>query len=348
MKKHLVVLCEFMRKNNPKFNEWRKWFSYKKWLRNSKRVNRKRKKKSGKNLESEVASFVLPSNFSLINNYEEVVAKFSSIKRQIISKNFHRKKVYLDMSGIESVSVDALMYLLVFIKNIKAQTVSFELIGGNLPKDEQCSKIVKQSGFLRYLKTNATPEFSKDNVQIFAGDKLDSTKVGEICSFVQTKFGSNMISTKKLYGSFGEIIGNSIEHAYEDEEHWKKWIVYVEYADCKIQVVVLDTGSGIINTMTKKGVFEKMDLLPLHKQLLKSALNGEFRSKTKMSYRNKGLPNIRENALNNILKNLVLFSNDVKYTCCKNEQGINEGFYSLNNSLEGTLYYFEFIPEDSL
>lgn len=51
-----------------------------------------------------------------------------------------------------------------------------------------------------------------------------------------------MISTKKLYGSFGEIIGNSIEHAYEDNKHWKKWIVYVEYKNHKVKIVVFVTG----------------------------------------------------------------------------------------------------------
>lgn len=337
-----------MRKNDPRYNSWHKRYSLRRWFHELDRRYLKQRKRSGKNLDRKEARFVLPSNFSLLDNFEAVVEKFKKIKNKILSPDFTSKTVYLDMKDVTHVTVDALMYLLVFIKNLKEQIVSFESIRGNLPSNEDCSKIVKQSGFLKYLQTNARSEFSRDNVQIYAGDQIDGEKIAEVCSFVQGKFGSGMIGTKKLYGSLGEIIGNSNEHAYEGEKQWKQWIVYAEHVDSIIKVVVLDTGAGIIKTMKKKGIFEKIDFISDHVFLLKSALEGNYRSKTKLSYRNKGLPSLRKKALDNILKNLVLFSNDVKYSCTYENNDTKENCELLNNSLEGTLYYFEYLPEVNL
>lgn len=58
------------------------------------------------------------------------------------------------MSNVEYLTNDALMYLLAIIKNVKVKYNS----AGNLPKNQECKKIVTDSGFLNYVNTNKAIE----------------------------------------------------------------------------------------------------------------------------------------------------------------------------------------------
>lgn len=334
-----------MRISKPKYREWKKHFDYRRWLRNNRKVLSGRKDTKERPFSFKRKVFKLPSNMSLINNFDEVVKCFDEIKYLCTRKKFQYEHVYLDMSNVTNITTDALMYLLVFVKNLGKYSERLKSICGNIPTDEKCKKIVKQSGFLKYLSSASATDYSDDNLQIYIGDAVDSVKIMEVCEFIHRKLGCDRIDTRKLYGAFGEIIGNSNEHAYSTHGIWGKWLLFSRYINGRVRIVVLDAGEGILETVKRKGLFENLDLAD-HKKLLNAAMQlGNNRSRTGRGYRNRGLPSIRANAINGTLKNFALFTNDVKYECNLSNGQVLENYTALNRTLSGTLYYFEYYLE---
>lgn len=335
-----------MKVSNPKYKSWKKSRDYKIWKHNHDRLFKQYSKRNSKGKRKDVNRkiFVLPKDLSLINNFNEVVNCLEKIKSFVRTTYSKYDEVFLDMAQTESITVDALMYLLAFIKNIRSYSQKPVFLRGNLPRDTKCRELVQQSGFLDYLHSQAPSSPPTDNVKICVGDEVQGSVFGDICDFIHEKLKCDRINTRGLYNSFGEIVGNSNEHAYLGKIYnWKKWLTFARFKDNCVRIVILDTGLGIIQTIHKK-FFEKFGINANHKQLLESALKGDqSRSQTKKLYRNRGLPRIRSNALNDILNNLVLITNDILYECKDGIDGAKEEKYTvLENELEGTLYYFEF------
>ena len=329
-----------MRKTNPRYKEWLKRRNITVFKRELKRriLRRRRFAQHPVDLKkSRIKIFDLPENFSLINNFEVVINTFKQIQFEMKEKDFNYDQILLNMKNVNELTVDALMYLLVFIKNAKNAHDRDVKIYGNLPKNVECAKKVKESGFLDYLRTNIVRTDNNDNLKIIAGDEVESSVFKNICDFVHSKLGLDRKDTFELYNSLGEIVGNSFEHAYINNVRWHKWLIFAKYENDYVKIVVLDTGLGIIETMKKRILG---DVFFDEKDLLKSALNGENRSETKLLYRNRGLPRLRQNTLNGILKNMTLFSNNVLYKYRESDK--IEVYSTTESSLKGTLYYFEF------
>lgn len=78
----------------------------------------------------------------------------------------------------------------------------------------------------------------------------------------------------------------------------------------------MDTGLGIPKTIRKNWAEKMTELLkklPLMKSkdstLLRSVLNGDFRTQTKEKYRGKGIPEIQSYSTNKYITNLTIVSN---------------------------------------
>lgn len=115
--------------------------------------------------------------------------------------------------------------------------------------------------------------------------------------------------------------------------------MYSQFKNNTIRITILDSGQGIIHSMHKK--FAEKVFVPTDKELLVSALKGEDRSATKQKYRNKGLPRILANAMGKYFYKMVLITNKVCYNVENGIPTINE----YENSIKGTLYYFELKKE---
>ncbi len=331
-----------MRIKNPRYKDWKKRRDILIWEKRLLRIELSKKSRfirKTKYKENEREIFWLPENFSIIDNADEVISVFTDIKSRI-KMNRQLRSVRFEMSRITHVTVDALMYLLTFIKNLSTNTRHAVELNGNLPKDLESRQIVVSSGFLKYLRSSVVSEYSDENVHIVPGEETDPVIIKNICDFVQKKFNVTYLKTKTLYNTLGEIIGNATEHAYDDGAKWNKWLLFSKYKDDRIRIVVLDTGFGIIKTISKR-IGDKINIFKSSKELLRSALRGEMRSATQLKYRNRGLPRIIKNVKTGYFKKLSLFTNDVSLELSYN----NEKYNLLNSVLGGTLYYLELSKE---
>ena len=68
-----------------------------------------------------------------------------------------------------------------------------------------------------------------------------------------------------------------------------------------------------------------------------SVLNGDFRTRTEVGYRGKGIPRIYQRVKSNEINNLVLIANNGYVNCTTNKRK------ELKNKFHGTLFSWEFV-----
>ena len=349
LKKEVVGI----RKNNPKYNKWLK--------RRLKRLERRRclrKKKNGisvsayntavrsikkptakRDIEEVVAQ--APAVFSLINNSEEVGSFFDGIKKYIMSSMKKKVSIFFDLSRVETVTIDAIMYLLAIIKNLQKHGVTKHYYHGNMPSCKEAHAIFQESGFLNFVNSSvATINTNTNKIAIRTGRHNDASVLRDICDFIIEKAKGSKITTKSVYVILAEMMYNTYEHAYTDMRHIiDNWYIFAEYVKDSIKITFLDTGLGIPKTIRRN--FGERLLQVSEGKLVQSALNGEFRSKTKLKYRNNGLPTIKKQVEDSRINNLHIISNRASCIVNKTDDGVSLISKELKTPIMGTLYYWE-------
>jgi len=295
----------------------------------------------------------IPDDFSIINNNVETIECFETIKRKM-KLNISRS-IFLDFANVENLTIDAIMYLIAFMKNRYKQG-NVKPIGGDYPKDKVAESILINSGFLEYVRHNISvgdvEQLKNDNtIMITVGNKVTPSILAEVCKLVQRAFNIERTDTMFIYTIIGELMANTVEHAFYDSRESKKvvnsWYLYVKLEDNKVKFTILDTGLGIPATIHKRATEKIKDLIPtardecnyilealqgMHKNIAKIS-----RSRTKAENRNKGLPAIYKCHKEGKIKNLKILSNLGMYSSTESIDSLDEQ----RRRVQGTLFYWE-------
>lgn len=290
-------------------------------------------------------TFKVPETFSFIQNMDETIAFFSNIYKQLNTSALN-SKFLIDSIKVNFVTTDVLMYLIALMRNFKTCRLRMYSFYGNYPKELEAQQVYIESGFLKFVKSKSKslPENS-EKMAIISGKRNDAVSAGRICQFVCDKFKVGKGYTKDLYDTLIEMMSNVFYHAYNEERDIMipEWYMYAEYKDNKIDFVFLDTGVGIARTVRKHSLYEKVISkigVASEARLIKSALDGDFRTQTGERNHGKGLPHIAK------------FAHDDKVDCfhilsgkgyCLYVAG-QHGFLTkeLKDRINGTIYCFTF------
>lgn len=279
---------------------------------------KKNKEKRNKRIQSEIQNkkeFVLkaPNIFCVQKNPEGTIEYFNKII-QIREEYICDINMFIDISDVDFVGIDALMYLLAVIRDTKYCGKRKIIIQGNFPKNKNVKDIFIKSGFLHYVHTEKKDITSRSSeIDIKTGELNDPVIAGDVCKFVQEKGGFGRKETIPLYNILVELMGNTNQHAYsrdEDSDLPNSWYLYAEDASQDIVFVFLDTGYGIPATV-RKGMTEKARAYfkaTTDADFIISALNGEYRSETKLRNRGKGLPQISEGCRSGLFKDVSIYA----------------------------------------
>lgn len=286
---------------------------------------------------------IAPLVFCLVDNTNEVLKFFESAHKKIEECGVN-EKVFIDTFHVETVSADAIMYLIALIKNVrrvKGLGIKFE---GNMPQCETARNFIIQAGFYGYVqprREEKRPKVSASKqIQIQNGKDSDPELAGQICNFVNRFGESGMTATKRLYATIMELMLNTRQHAYKESGKMiDNWYIYAENTEEYVQFVFLDTGEGIPRTVSKKLTESMQDRFKNNDaKYIKSALLGDFRTETKKPNRGLGLPSIFEDALKGNLFDVHVISNKGK--CSIQGEEIHETI--LSATLTGTLFSWKF------
>jgi len=340
-----------MRKKDSKYSAWLKRYQIRKGKRNTVRKSRKFagefsttsnqtvKKQKGKGKKNEY-KVQAPSNFSIIENAQEVIPFFDDILK-FTNRTKDRTKIFFDMSNVINISADAIIYLIAIIKDLQSLGQGRHNFAGNLPTEKRCAEYIRQSGFFKYMESTAAvvPTTESKQIRIISKstyDQEDTTK--KICDFVCSIANCDKTKTKYLFVLLGEMMLNTVQHAYNDNKRLNNWYVSAQSVGDKILFTFLDTGLGIPKTVRTRFT-EK--IFPNESAIVESALKGVFRTRTKKGYRGKGLPKMAECVKNNSLEKLFVISSraycELKYSNSKMIIDKKEQ----SRPIAGTVYYWE-------
>lgn len=295
------------------------------------------------NVAEKRIEFEAPCNFSFIDNPTATIQFFNEIISFITNKLNYGKKLYIDISCINNLTIDALMYLLAIVNNMNSKIRNNFSISGNVPKDPSIRKLFNESGFFSFVNYTGPEPITQnaDTVQIVSGHKSDNSLAKHICDFVMAKSGLDKKACRFIYVMMIEMMANVYKHAYIDYDVlYPRWYCFAKYLkeENTVAFTFMDTGEGIPSTV-RKNFAEKLDVLKLkgeHKYVV-SALNGDFRTATMEEYRGKGLPKIRGFCSSNKIQNMRIITNKADVSV------LPDGFASkdLTAPLRGTLFYWE-------
>jgi hypothetical protein len=282
----------------------------------------------------------VPTKFSIINNPNEMLEFYDTIY-SYAKKN---QAVYLEMSGIEYISADAILYTISIFDYLE-HALRYQKLSGNFPKNERTKDLLLQSSFFNYVHANFW--FNPDNSKILSvksGNLAQGIIAKQVIDFSKSILNKrSSIQSKSIYGTIIECMVNTRHHAYRHmvDHQWKWWLMAMpnEKGD-SIQFAFLDNGAGIPTTV-RKNFAEKVTAMfgqnSKDSNLIQSALQGQYRTRMKDKWRGKGLPKIFEYFNDNYIDNLHIISNK-GHVDCKNEV-LDE----LNKKFHGTLLSWDFV-----
>lgn len=104
--------------------------------------NTKIKAAANYNAAEKRTEFEAPPNFSFVDNPNETIDFFRTIISFITNRLNSGKQIYIDISKIQNLSIDALMYLLAILNNMNGKIKSKFSVSGNAPERSNNSKVI--------------------------------------------------------------------------------------------------------------------------------------------------------------------------------------------------------------
>lgn len=280
---------------------------------------------------------VAPKNFSLYLNPDETLGYIETIVKTVIDG----MPIRIGMDPVKVLSIDTIMYFLAILKRLKLSGVNYSF-EGSTPEDEESKHLLRSCGFFNYVHTRGRHgdlAYESDMVKIVSGQNADPEIVKKLCNFVISKLALKRTDTFKLYNMIMELMANTKQHAYfhQRSEYVHEWYIFVYYLrdNKSVRFIFLDTGSGIPSTIQKYGWEVAAALFDMgsHTEYIRSAVEGELRSRTGEMFRGNGLPTINSFCNKGYIKDLTIISNRGYFAAHRKDD--------MKLALKGTLFYWE-------
>lgn len=278
---------------------------------------------------------IAPTNWSLINNPDELLDFFDRIHKLLLNKI----KVTLDFSNISTVSPDGIALLLAKISNPKFHNkIAIYVIK---PANTQIDKLFSDSGFYHFIGVD--PVSSTRGLITTLRNKFVDTEIAKkIRKQVAIGTFDEDIKLPAVYRTLIECMANTKKHAKKQRSNAVTWwlTIYTDELTKITKISFIDTGIGIFKSSKIKN-FTKFAVnfgLKSRSDILLAILNGEIKSSTGLPWRGKGLPKIYTDYKNKNIKKLHIISNDVFANFDESSH------MQLKKPLNGTLIYWEIHP----
>ena len=293
-----------------------------------------------------VQRIVAPSNFSFVNNAEEMCLFIQRIEYCLVK----RRPVYIVMMGIEKIGYGALAVLLSIMVRFKSTGIDFN---GNTPLNPECARVLIRSRFFDYLYKQFDPsdeyELSDENTIVtHARTVVNPELAAKVIEEAGTTIWGEPRRSMGVYRVIEELMHNTHNHAAGFEGEEKFWWMTTEHNKSKRKVLFsfVDYGVGVFKSLegdaprSKFKAFKERLVLWLSRGSRENQLQRIFEGDlhltvTGNAYRGKGLPGIYEAYQKGKIANLCFISNNVMF------DGRHGTYTRLKNPFHGTYVYWE-------
>lgn len=249
---------------------------------------------------------------------------FEQSRFELISM-IDRIKLALDRNEKVKISFDETRKLtpsgtLFFVSKLEELLKQFPgKITCDYPIDDIVEQLFQHIGILKKLGLESRKTISAENVQhwhYLSGVSTDTSEFKVLFAAYAKELKGDVQGG--LYDSMTEAVDNSIEHAFNIsnniDKQEKKWWMFSQKLDGKITVVICDLGIGIPNS-----IWSKPELLDYFKKaywqrkkkkdagLIEIAVNSK-KTRTNLTHRGKGLPEMLEFVKTNDIGNFLIHS----------------------------------------
>lgn len=277
-----------------------------------------------------------PSDFSLINNTNEVISYFNEIIKFVQDG----QPVNIDTSKITSISPDVIILLISILNDKQSRKVG---LFGNAPLDPLLNKFFIESGLYDFVNSRGKKVVSAKNKlwKHSTNNYVRGEIAGEAVLVCKKLFEERNIQydTDNIYNLLVEAMSNTFNHADKNKSSINWWLYYfIDEVEQVIKYAFIDLGIGIFNSASFDSYRKIANyLLPGNGLLVKPFLEGKIVSsrKTDNEISGKGVRQIINCANNNEFINFTIITNDQKINI-KEKQG-----HSLSVNFDGTFIYFE-------
>jgi anti-anti-sigma regulatory factor len=286
-----------------------------------------------------------PAHLSIQFNTEETLEFFQKLQSIL----HQTKNIFLDMSDINQMSEDAILYLLSRLEYFTTVYPQF-IVTGSVPKDKVCRDILIDSNFLKYVKAEIKFHPKENVFPIESGFESDGRIVAKLLNFISKIFPFVSDNKERIYDPIMESLTNTKNHAYKIGARHKRWWVTVfpdKNDPNRVHITTLDNGLGIPATIQKnwrervQAQSSKIGLSDINDcALIESALLGGFRTRTEQIERGTGLPTIFNATELDQVDNLNIISNNA-YISIENKNIIKKT--TLKNKFHGTLLSWDIV-----
>jgi glycerol-3-phosphate cytidylyltransferase-like family protein len=277
-----------------------------------------------------------PSNFSFIDNSDEVVQYFNMVKDNVESD----QPVSIDISKITNLSPDIIILQIAVLKDKKSMRVG---LSGNAPEDPNLRKLFIESGLYNFVNSRGKKRVA-DNNKLWKHSTNNQVKgeiAGEAVAVCKSLFEQNGINydTDNMYNLLVEAMSNTINHANEKKANINWWLYYfIDESEKKIKYSFVDLGIGIFKSASFDSYRRIANIfVPGNSLLVKPFLEGKIISSRENDNEISGKG----------VKQIINCANNpefTKFTIITNDQMINikdRTNQSLNHNFDGTFIHFE-------
>lgn len=258
---------------------------------------------------------IAPIDFSFINNTEESL-KFFYDMLHLVKKEI--SYIVIDMRETKNITAEVLLYI-VSLNNIFKKSGKNIKIRIKAPKSKEMNYLLLACGLTDYFKANVKEKINEKNIfricdkSTNEDDGITCANVVDFCKQFFKEDEQKDIKFLALYEAIAELMTNTDQHAYPESALLSNWYLFANKVETGIAFFFFDNGKGILKTARKKLIEVLKDktygLAPY--DLLLSTLNGQFRSRTGLPYRNKGLPQINDFLTRESVSNSIILTNNI-------------------------------------
>lgn len=259
-----------------------------------------------------------PEILDFTTNIENTVGFFTKLIAFTKQLRVMDCELHIDLSQIQSASLDALLYLLAIVNDLALNYADkFRFING-LPQSNEVRASIENVGLDRFINNfeNLEVQFKSENTRIFYGKEVLPDLAGAILDFVCEKATVELKKYTFLYTIIIELMANTHNHAYKTNDCIlsNNWYCLSHYNAQKSSLffAFVDTGDGIPATVRK--YFSDYLLSSRDSEYVISALKGDVRTHTKQKNRGTGLPLLLSACTNRSIQHMEIVTNRANVT----------------------------------
>lgn len=279
---------------------------------------------------------VAPSNFSLVENPDDVLQYFREAEVLLRSG----RQVNFDLAGVTRMTPDAIALLVACVED--RQFRHGTNVAGNEPEDPVLATMFAESGFYSHVNSARTIASTDKNLLLHrvTENRVENEEAARACRLAVAHLFKDGRRIRPMYEVLIECMANTNNHANPGRRGYYDWWLFVYNDPHRLSTTFtfLDLGVGIFNSLHRRTFWRAaLERLGLRGNLniLPRLLAGEIASRTAKPERGKGIPRINVHATGGTFRNFKLITNDVFADLVAGTH------HYLHMPLRGTLFSFE-------